>query len=122
MDRTTTDINSHGPADKGGSPDVHAQTKPRGKPYSREIDWPLIGLVGASVAAGAALGAGIALLTAPKSGEHTRLAIASGLRNRRPWHQSPWEKLSDELQKAARRKRFRHAGSQSGRTENDRYR
>ncbi|MGI9089986.1 MAG: hypothetical protein ACR2GG_02645 [Gemmatimonadaceae bacterium] len=116
-----SDLNSHSAAESGGSSHDHAQTKPRGKPYSRQIDWRLVALVGASVAAGAALGAGVALLTAPQSGEHTRLAMASKLRHSRPRQQSPWEKLSNELQKAARRKRFRRAASSERSASRDRY-
>lgn len=121
MDTTTDDPGGHNSVESGGSHNVHAQTKPRGKPYSRELDWKLVVLVGASVAVGAALGAGVALLTAPQSGEHTRLAIASELRRRRPRrHQTPWEKLSQELQKAARMKRFRSAAASGRQMERDR--
>ncbi len=89
-------------------------TTPRGKPYTREINWKVVALVGASVAAGAALGAGIALLAAPQSGEHTRLALARTLRKRRPWRRSPWDRLGDELAKAAKRrnKRLRVRGAE----------
>jgi len=72
-------------------------TRPKGRPYSREVNWRLFALVGASVAAGAALGAGIALLTAPQSGGHTRLALGRELRRHRPWKRSPWDKLGDNL-------------------------
>ena len=72
-------------------------THARGRPYSREVNWRLFALVGASVAAGAVIGAGIALLTAPQSGGHTRLALARDLRRHRPWKRSPWDKLGDNL-------------------------
>lgn len=83
------------------------RARPRGRPYSREIDWRMFALVGASIAAGAALGAGIALLTAPQSGEHTRLALGREYRRHRPWSKSPWDKLGDALTEAAERRNKR---------------
>lgn len=88
-------------------------TKARGRPYSRTADWRLAALVGAGVAAGAVLGASIALLWAPQSGEHTRLALARELRHRRPWKTSPWDQLGAELRKAARRRNLRAARSEA---------
>ncbi len=83
----------------------------RGRPFTREPDWHSVALIGAGIAAGAVLGAGIALLMAPQSGAHTRLALTSEFRRRRPWQTSPWERLGDELKKAAhRRNRLLHAG------------
>ena len=84
------------------------RSRPRGRPYSREADWRLLAMIGAGVAAGAMIGAGIALLTAPQSGAHTRLALTREFRRRRPWKSSPWEQLGDELQKAARRRNRRN--------------
>lgn len=80
---------------------------PRGKPFSRKADWHTVALVGASVAAGVAIGAGVALLMAPQSGAHTRLALSRQLRRRRPWRSSPWEQLGEELKKAAHRRNRR---------------
>jgi hypothetical protein len=82
-------------------------TRPRGRPYSREVNWRLFALVGASVAAGAALGAGIALLTAPQSGGHTRLALAREIRRHRPWKRSPWDRLGDNLNDMVQRRNKR---------------
>jgi len=82
-------------------------TTPRGKPFSRKADWHVVALVGASVAAGVAIGAGLALLMAPQSGAHTRLALSRQLRRRRPWRSSPWDQLGEELKKAARRRNRR---------------
>lgn len=81
--------------------------EPRGRPYSRKANWNTVALVGAGIAAGVVLGAGIALLVAPQSGEHTRLAIARGLRRRRPWRHSPWERLGEQLGHIADRGRRR---------------
>lgn len=80
---------------------------PRGKPYTREVDWRTVTLVGAAAAAGLAVGAGIALLAAPHSGAHTRLALARELRRRRPWRRSPWDRLGDELAETVQRRNRR---------------
>jgi hypothetical protein len=84
-----------------------AAAAPRGRPFSREADWHTVALVSAGVAVGALLGAGVALLVAPQSGAHTRLALSRQLRRHRPWHTSPWEQLGEELSKAARRRNNR---------------
>ncbi|HXF23459.1 MAG TPA: hypothetical protein VN602_03005 [Gemmatimonadaceae bacterium] len=82
--------------------DADATNIPRGRPFKREADWRSVALVGAGVAAGVVLGAGIALLIAPQSGAHTRLALSREFRRRRPWRRSPWEQLGKELNRAAR--------------------
>ena len=82
-------------------------TRARGRPYSREVNWRRFALVGASMAAGAARGAGIARLTAPLSGGHTRLALARELRRHRPWERSPWDKLGDNLNDLVERRNKR---------------
>jgi hypothetical protein len=76
-------------------------SKPRGRPFSREANWHTIALVGAGLAAGAVLGASLALLLAPQSGAHTRLALTKELRRRRPWRRSPWQQLGEELKHVA---------------------
>lgn len=86
---------------------TETRSKPRGRPFERETNWRTVALVGAGVAAGAVLGAGIALLMAPQSGAHTRLALTRELRRRRPWPTNPWERLGDELNKAAHRRNNR---------------
>ena len=85
----------------------NAPTKPRGRPFSRDVDWRLVGLIGASVTAGVLVGAGIMLLTAPQSGAHTRLALSRELKRRRPWSTSPWDRLGQKLNKAAGRRNRR---------------
>lgn len=96
------------PRPASGVRDDEAKT-PRGRPYSRKADWKTVALVSAGIAAGVALGAGIALLVAPQSGEHTRLVLARGLRRNRPWRRrSPWDRLGEELRQAvAQRRRWR---------------
>ena len=65
----------------------------------------------AGIVAGMVLGAGVALLVAPQSGEHTRLALSRELRRRRPWRKSSWERLGEEFREAARFGRNRLRGS-----------
>jgi hypothetical protein len=96
-----------GEASDRASSDSSKLARPRGKPFSRRADWHTVALVGASVAAGAVVGAGVALLMAPQSGAHTRLALRSQLRRRRPWRHSPWEQLGEELSSAAQRRNQR---------------
>lgn len=72
-----------------------------------DIDWERVAVFGTGIALGAALGAGVALLFAPYSGEETRAAIAR--RGARLAHQGRdvWDDLRDEFQWAARRGRRR---------------
>jgi hypothetical protein len=88
-----------------------ADAKPRGRSYSEERDWRKIGLVAASAAAGLVVGAGLALLFAPYSGEHARLALSNELRRRRPWKKNPWDRLGNELAKTVARRNRRSARS-----------
>ncbi len=90
-----------------------AITTATGRPYSSEANWRVIAMVGAGVAAGALLGAGMALLMAPQSGAHTRLALRSEIRRRRPWRASPWDQLGEELRRAAHRKNRRRAAAEA---------
>jgi len=94
------------------SPSQTAVQRPQGRPFTYEINWKLAGIVGASVAFGALVGAGIALLTAPQSGAHTRLALAKEVRRRRPWKRSPWDHLGDELATLVRKKNRRLKASE----------
>lgn len=68
-----------------------------------EIDWERVAVFGTGIALGVALGAGVALLFAPSTGEETRAAILR--RGTRLAHQGRdvWEDLRDELQWATRR-------------------
>ena len=86
-----------------------ASTRPQGKPFDRKIDWSLVGLLAGTFASGIVLGASVALLTAPRTGEQTRRVLGEEFRRRRPWKQSPWDKLGAELAKAARRQNARLA-------------
>ena len=61
-------------------------------------DWSAIGLFAAGIAVGAVLGASVALLLAPASGEETRYRIASKVR---PDDDDLWDQLAEELDRAA---------------------
>lgn len=79
---------------------------PKGRPLDvdeGQIDWERVAVFGTGISLGAALGAGIALLFAPSSGEEMRAAIAR--RSARLAHQGHdvWADLRDELEWAARR-------------------
>ena len=67
------------------------------------IDWERVAVFGTGIALGAALGAGVALLFAPASGDQARAAIwRTGTR----WvgrGRNAWDDLRDELEWAARR-------------------
>lgn len=81
-----------------------------------ETNWQEVALFGAGLALGVILGAGGALLTAPRTGAETRAAIgARAARLRRTTARrgrNAWDDLRDELRQAKRalqnRKRRRH--------------
>ena len=62
-------------------------------------DWNAIGLFATGIAIGAVLGASVALLLAPASGEETRHRIANKVRRRD--EDDIWEQLAEELDRAA---------------------
>jgi gas vesicle protein len=63
-------------------------------------DWNNIGLFTAGVAVGAVLGAAVALLLAPASGEETRHSIGRRVR-RFKGDDDVWDELAEELELAA---------------------
>lgn len=81
----------------------NARGRPAAGDDDGDIDWERVAVFGTGIALGAALGAGIALLFAPSSGEEIRAAIAR--RGARLAHQGRdvWGDLRDELDWAARR-------------------
>lgn len=87
----------HGPSGAAGE---GSAVRPTG---DGDIDWERVAVFSTGIALGAALGAGVALLLAPYSGEETRAAILR--RGARLAHQGrdAWDDLRDELQWAARR-------------------
>ena len=71
-----------------------------GKPYKTVNDARSISLLGVGLIAGVVIGAGVALLLAPQSGEDTRAAL--GRRARRIRHDDGiWDRFGRELRRAA---------------------
>ena len=79
----------------------------RGRSYEESRDWKQIAVVATGIAAGAALGAGLALLFTDQTGPERRAGIAK--RARRFGHdaEQKWEDLAFELREAARTARDR---------------
>ncbi len=71
-----------------------------GLPYETVPDWNNIGLFAAGIAVGAVLGAAVALLMAPATGEETRHGISRRVRRMRG-DDDVWDELAEELEKAA---------------------
>jgi uncharacterized membrane protein YfcA len=84
---------------------------PYGADLRGETDWQEVALFGAGVALGVLLGAGGALLTAPRTGAETRAALtARAARLRRTTSRrshDAWDDLRDELRQARRALRRR---------------
>jgi hypothetical protein len=100
------------PADGGFDQKTYAA----GSPYRNVADKRSISMLGLGMVIGAAIGAGIALVAAPRSGEDTRDRILERVRRLRSRDDSTWEKLGRELRRAAKvrrlelvEKRARHA-------------
>jgi hypothetical protein len=58
--------------DAGDSLDSMSSSKPSGRSYSESMQWRHAAIFGAGVTLGALIGAGAALLYAPRTGEETR--------------------------------------------------
>src|SRR6266550_1364255 len=86
---------------KAPPPGSIPQPKPDGLPHETVPDWNNIGLFTAGIAVGAILGATVALLLAPASGDHTRHTIARRVRKLRGEDDDVWEDLAEELELAA---------------------
>ena len=71
-----------------------------GRPYDTVPDWQNIGLFTVGIALGAVLGAAVALLLAPASGEQTRHRIARRVGSGRG-DEDVWSELAEELERAA---------------------
>jgi hypothetical protein len=71
-----------------------------GLPHETVPDWNNIGLFTAGIAVGAILGATVALLFAPASGDETRNSIARRVRNL-GGDDDVWDELAQELELAA---------------------
>jgi hypothetical protein len=85
---------------KAPPPGSIPQPRSDGLPYETVPDWNNIGLFTAGIAVGAILGATVALLLAPASGDETRHSIARRVRNLRG-DDDVWDELAKELELAA---------------------
>ena len=81
------------------APTVRAQSFLTGAGESRSV------VFAAGVAVGAIVGAGVALLLAPRSGAETRFAIGREARRLRRRGRDAWDDFRDELRRARRRAR-----------------
>ena len=80
---------------KAPRPGSIPQPRPDDAPVEMVPDWNAIGLFATGIALGAILGASVALLLAPASGEETRHRIANKVR--RQEDDDLWEQLAAEL-------------------------
>lgn len=88
------------PSVKAPPPGSVPQPNSDGLPYETVPDWNNIGLFAAGIAVGAVLGAAIALLMAPATGEETRHSISRRVRRLRG-DDDVWDELAEELERAA---------------------
>jgi len=85
---------------KAPPPGSIPQPKPDGFPGETVPDWNNIGLFTAGIAIGAILGASVALLFAPASGDEIRERISRRVRHVRG-DDDVWDELAAELERAA---------------------
>jgi hypothetical protein len=88
------------PIPRAPRPGSVPQPKPDGLPAEMVPDWNAIGLFTAGIAVGAILGATVALLMAPASGDETRDRIGRRVRRLRG-NDDVWDDLAEELERAA---------------------
>ena len=81
----------------------HVQS-PRGTPYKNVRDARSVSLLGVGMIVGAVIGAGVAMLVAPRSGAETRRQIGRGV-GRLRGKRGVWGQLGRELRRAASAKR-----------------
>lgn len=92
------------PSVKAPPPGSVPQPRSDGLPYETVPDWNNIGLFAAGIAVGAVLGAAVALLMAPATGEETRHSISRRVRRLRG-DDDVWDELAEELARAAEEKK-----------------
>jgi hypothetical protein len=95
-------------AHAAGAPDDYDATAPAervGRSYDEERDWRGAGALSLGIIAGALVGAGVALLLAPQSGEETRERIVTRARRLGTRADEGWDDLRDELSRLRRRSR-----------------
>jgi gas vesicle protein len=86
--------------------DFEPKTRAAGSPYRNVADKRTISMLGLGMVIGVVIGAGIALVAAPRSGEDTRNRIREKVRHLRGRDDSTWEKLGRELRRAAKARRM----------------
>jgi hypothetical protein len=88
------------PTPKAPPPGSIPQPRRDAVPHETVPDWNNIGLFTAGIALGAILGASVALLWAPASGDETRERIGRRVRGERD-QEDIWDELARELELAA---------------------
>ena len=120
-DSTSSPGNRSSRVERGSAKSTRRPSK--GKSYAESRDWGKILLLGATVAAGAALGAGAALLFTEQTGPQRRAGIARGARRFGHRAERAWDDLGFELREAARsarnRLRRRHHAAEGDIDEDD---
>lgn len=97
------------PSLKAPPPGSVPQPNSDGLPLETVPDWNNIGIFAAGIAVGAVLGAAIALLIAPATGEETRHGISRRVRRLRG-DDDVWDELAEELERAASSRKEKAAG------------
>lgn len=82
------------------SPSPGPKRRAAGSPYRNVPDKGAISMLGVGILVGLAIGAGVALLAAPQSGEDMRDRIRDRVRHLRG-RDRPWDKLARELRRAS---------------------
>jgi hypothetical protein len=80
-------------------------TEAMGSSYEETMEWDSIGIFGAGLAAGLALGAGLALLRAPRTGEETRELLGERSRWVTDRVSGGFDDLREGVERATRRSR-----------------
>jgi gas vesicle protein len=76
------------------------KTRAAGSPYRNVPDKGAISMLGVGILVGVAIGAGVAMLATPLSGEDVRDSIRYRIRHLRG-RDRPWDKLARELRRAS---------------------
>lgn len=109
-------------ADRAGK-GATASRRPRGRAYRNDRDWAGYARLGLAVAAGAGIGASIALLLTAETGPQRRAALAKSARRIGHRAERAWNDLAFELAEAARglrdRRRLRRIRAAEAETEHD---
>jgi YtxH-like protein len=85
--------------------DDTSPAEPVGHSYEEEHNWRGAGILSLGIIGGALVGAGLALLLAPQSGEETRDRLVRRARRLGTRADEGWDDLRDELRRLRRRSR-----------------